>query len=715
MSSTDPDFTLQVARAFDADGPLAASLPGFVARDGQHAMAVAVAEAIERGESLVAEAGTGTGKTFAYLVPALLAGGRVLVSTGTRTLQDQLFRRDLPLVLAAMRSGARVALLKGRSNYVCHHHLRRHLEEGRFERRDEAATLRRIERFAAISVSGDRSEAPGIAEDSPAWAKATSTRENCLGQDCPDIDRCFVFRARQAAQQADIVVVNHHLFCADLALRDEGVSELLPSASAVIFDEAHQLPEIAVQFFGRSLSTRQLTDFARDLLRIGLADARDAADWTTASGEIEQALRQWRLAAGRPGRRDAPQMRADHDQREALDQLLEVLDRTEDLLSGAAPRSRDLLRLALRGGELHRRLAQWLALLDRPVDARKAPDGEREEAESNLDADADADADAEADADAMTDEAVLWCEVHQAGVTLHATPLSVAPALRRHREQTIRTWIFVSATLAVDESFAHFTEAIGMPDARTLALGSPFDYPRNARLLVPRTCGDPSHPAFASRLLETCWPLLEGNGGRAFVLCTSLRMVERLAALLADRIAAQAESMSLLVQGSAPRAELLERFRLADKPVLVGSASFWEGVDVVGRQLSLVIIDKLPFAPPDDPVLRARTEAMRRRGGDPFREIQLPAAAMSLKQGAGRLIRSESDRGLLVVCDERLVTRGYGRSLIRSMPPFGLLRDVEQALDWLRETEGANAGNAGASSEGAVTSRPATSFETGSR
>jgi len=623
-------------------------------------MAVAVAEAIERGEALVAEAGTGTGKTFAYLVPALLSGGRVLISTGTRTLQDQLFRRDLPAVRDALGLSLRIALLKGRSNYVCHHHLRRNLQEGRFERREDAAVLRRIERFAAISNTGDRADAPGIAEDSPVWARAVSTRENCLGQDCPDIDRCFVFKARQGAQQADAVVVNHHLFCADLALRDEGVSELLPSAAAVIFDEAHQLPETAVQFFGRSLSTRQLGDFARDLLRIGLADARDAADWTLASAEIEQALRVWRLAAGRPGRRDAPQLRGDRDQRQALDGLLALLERIDALLMGAAQRSRDLARLALRGAEQHRRLAQWLAMLDRAASGAE-PDAEDDD----------------------LGEAVLWSEVHQGGVTLHATPLSVAPAMRRHREQTLRSWIFVSATLSVAGDFAHFTEAIGMPDARTLQLGSPFDFERNARLLVPRGCGDPGSPEFADRLVETCWPLIDANAGRAFVLCTSLKMVDRVSALLRERAARQAEPIELLVQGSAPRAALLERFRVAERPVLVGSASFWEGVDVAGRQLSLVIIDKLPFAPPDDPVLRARIDALRRRGGDPFREIQLPAAAMALKQGAGRLIRSETDRGLLVVCDDRLVTRGYGRSLVRSMPPFTIIRDAGEALAWL--------------------------------
>jgi ATP-dependent DNA helicase DinG len=662
LSAPDHDFSGRVSSAFEPDGPLARAHPGFVAREGQRQMAIAVAEAIERGEALVAEAGTGTGKTFAYLVPALLSGGRVLISTGTRTLQDQLFRRDLPAVRAALGLGLRIALLKGRSNYVCHHHLRRNLEDGRFERREDAAVLRRIERFAAISNTGDRADAPGIAEDAPVWAKAVSTRENCLGQDCPDIDRCFVFKARQAAQQADLVVVNHHLFCADLALRDEGVSELLPSAAAVIFDEAHQLPETAVQFFGRSLSTRQLGDFARDLLRIGLADARDAADWTLASGEIEQALRVWRLAAGRTGRRDAPQLRADREQRRALDDLTALLDRIDALLMGAAQRSRDLARLALRGAELHRRLAQWLALLDRTPDE---PDVQTDEAGDDL------------------GEAVLWSEVHQSGVTLHATPLSVAPAMQRHREQTLRSWIFVSATLSVAGDFAHFTSAIGMPDARTLQLGSPFDYERNARLLVPRSCGDPGSPEFADRLVETCWPLIEANGGRAFVLCTSLRMVDRVSGLLRDRAGRQEAPIELLVQGSAPRAALLERFRVADRPVLVGSASFWEGVDVAGRQLSLVIIDKLPFAPPDDPVLRARIDALRRRGGDPFREIQLPAAAMALKQGAGRLIRSETDRGLLVVCDDRLVTRGYGRSLVRSMPPFTIIRDAGEALAWL--------------------------------
>ncbi len=619
-------------------------------------MSEAVARAIAGGGVLAAEAGTGTGKTFSYLVPALLCAQPVVVSTGTRTLQDQLFHRDLPRVREALGIPARAALLKGRANYVCHHHLKRNLAEGRFERREDIAIMRRIERFAAVSSTGDRSDLAGVAEDSPVWSRATSTRENCLGQDCPEIDRCFVVKARQLAQQADVVVVNHHLFCADLALREEGIAELLPSAAAVIFDEAHQLPEIAVNFFGDSFSTRQLLDFSRDTLRLGMADARDAADWVALVDAMESAIRNWRLAAGRPGRRDVAQLRLDAGHRAALDHILSCLSAASAVLEAAAERSRDLSRLAIRAGQLHARLQSWLARLD-PGSALP---------------------------DAAGEESVIWCEVHSSGVTLHATPLSVASVFRRHREASLKACVFVSATLCVDGDFGHFTEAIGMSDAVTLELGSPFDYPAHARLLVPTGCGDPADESFARRLIETCWPLVEANGGRAFLLCTSLRMVDRLAALARDRVTRDPPPViELLVQGTAPRAALLERFRVAESPLLIGSASFWEGVDVVGRQLSLVIIDKLPFAPPDDPVLRARIEAMRSRGEDPFGSIQLPAAAMSLKQGAGRLIRSESDRGLLVVCDERLVTRGYGRRLLRSLPPFKLIRDMDEAIGWL--------------------------------
>ncbi len=672
-----------VAAAFLPDGPLSRAQPGFVFRAGQREMATAVAAAIAAAggaggtdipATLVAEAGTGTGKTFAYLVPALLCGGRVLLSTGTRTLQDQLFHRDLPRVREALGVGATMALLKGRSNYVCRHHLRRNLAEGRFERREDVAVLRRIERFAAISASGDRSEAPGIAEDAPAWAHATSTRENCLGQDCPDFADCFVFKARQAAQQADIVVVNHHLFCADLALRDEGVAELLPTTDALIFDEAHQLPEIATQFFGRSVSTRQLAEFARDLLRVGRADARDAAEWAQLAGTIEQGLRVLRLAAGRPGRLDAQQLRGHAALREAVGDLVAAL--ALPALAAAAERSRDLARLRVRAAELAQGLRSWLAGLD--------PDADAQRFGSALDAPAGAPGEAQDESPAQHEDAdspsILWAEVHQSGVTLHRTPLSVAGTFRRHRESAARAWIFTSATLAVAGRFDHFTSAMGLEEARTLCWESPFDFAQRALLYVPRHCGDPASPRFAQQVAAAAWPLIEANRGRAFVLCTSLRMVEQQAALLGERIRQSGLEIELLVQGQASRPVLIERFRTLRSPVLVGSASFWEGVDVVGPQLSLVIIDKLPFAAPDDPILRARIDAMRRAGGDPFREIQLPAAAMALKQGAGRLIRSETDRGVLAICDERLLARPYGRRLVASLPPFRITRDEEEAL-----------------------------------
>lgn len=649
-----------VGEAFAAEGPLARGHPGFVVRRGQLELAQAIARTIQESGRLVAEAGTGTGKTFAYLVPALLAGGRVLISTGTRNLQDQLFHRDLPEVQRLLDVRAEVALLKGRANYVCRHHLRRNLAEGRFARRQDIADLRRIDRFAAVSETGDRSLLPGVAEDAPAWALATSTRENCLGQDCEDFGRCFVIRARQAAQRADVVVVNHHLFCADLALRDEGVADLLPTTEALVFDEAHQLPEVATQFFGTAVSTRRLVEFARDLLRAGLEEARDAADWTEQARAIEQSVRELRLAAGAPGRLDAQAVHGRAGLIDAIDGARGVLANARATLERAAERGRELQRCAQRAAELGALLERWLAAA-LPAATPAGPDAN------------------EASGDPAT-PIVIWAEVHAAGVTLHATPLSVADTFRRHFEGRPRAWVFVSATLAVGGGFAHFARAMGIDGERNVVWESPFDFASQALLYVPQGIGEPSGADFADRVFRATWPLVLANGGRAFVLCTTLRMVEQLGARFADAIARQSCGIELLVQGSASRAELLERFRTHPAPLLVGSASFWEGVDVPGRQLSLVVIDKLPFAPPDEPVLRARIDAARRAGEQPFRTLQLPAAAMALKQGAGRLIRSERDRGLLVVCDARLAEKPYGAVLVRSLPPYRRTRSLDEAL-----------------------------------
>ncbi len=707
-----------VREAFGSDAALAQSVPGFRQREGQLALAESICHSIDEQTPLVAEAGTGTGKTFAYLVPALLANRRVLISTGTKTLQDQLYHRDLPAVLGALGVGLKAALLKGRSNYVCRHHLARSLADGRFARRQDVAVLHRIDRFSAISRTGDRAEAPGIAEDAPAWAHATSTRDNCLGQDCEHLEECFVLHARKRALQADVVVINHHLFCADLALRDDGVSELLPKADLLIFDEAHQLPETATQFFGQTVSTRQFVEFAREIARSGRADAPDGADWIELSGAIEQHLRELRLAAGRVRRIDESELKSAGMKPflAALDALLASLKEPVESLQSNAERSRDLERLALRGQSLIYSVRIWLAVIrdtalpDKPPPESVEPLPLDSAWEEQSDADkgnesadgvgqaAEGTTERDDDDEDRKGPAIHWVDVHKQGLSLHRTPLSVSGPFRRLRLERPGSWIFTSATLSVGRRFDHFVNALGLQDAVCERHDSPFDFASQAMLYVPADLPDPRHETFADRLGAAILPLVEANGGRAFILCTSLRMVEAMAALFERSLKTNRTEKSdteasawdddscyeLLVQGSDSRDVLLNRFREANQPILIGSASFWEGVDVVGAQLSLVVIDKLPFAPPDDPVVAARARQLKQAGQQPFMQLHLPHAAMALKQGAGRLIRSEQDRGLLVIGDTRLAEKPYGRRLVASLPPFKRTRSADEALAFLR-------------------------------
>ena len=677
----------QVRQALGSEGPVQAQMPGFRARDTQQALAASIARALMGRETLVAEAGTGTGKTFAYLVPLLLSGARALISTGTRPLQDQLHERDLPAIRTALGIDLHSALLKGRANYVCPYHLERNLQEGRFPDPSIGPRLRRIAIFAQGSPSGDRSHCTGVAEDDIAWAWATSTRDNCLGQECPEIRRCFLMKARREAQAADVVVVNHHLFLADLALRDESMAELLPSVDAVIFDEAHQLPEAATEFFGDSVSTRQVLDFSRDLLRAGLVQAADGADWRGLCDRLELRVRTLRLvldenpawpfggsrgrsgsaqtATGlrspqtRPARRwSLDDLRRQPGLAEALEDLASDLVSVCAITAHQAGRGPELDRCALRATELLERLQRWMGALE------SDPSG----------------------AEGDTPDAIVWAEVSAQTASLRRTPLSVAEPFRRHRESLSQAWVFLSATLSLADDFSHYTQALGLGDARCERWDSPFDFAQQAALWIPPDLGEPSSPAFAGNLAAAVWPLLKANRGRAFVLCTSLRGMRDVAQALRSL---DTEGLQWLVQGEAPRAELLERFREATSAsVLVGSASFWEGVDVAGDALSLVVIDKLPFAPPDDPVVQARALALRQSGRDPFRHDQLPQAALALKQGAGRLIRSETDRGVLVIADARLRTRGYGRQLIASLPPFRQVQTVQEALAFLPPIEG---------------------------
>jgi ATP-dependent DNA helicase DinG len=643
-----------LARIFAADGPLAAAVPGFRARDQQLEMAQRILETVVSQRVLVAEAGTGTGKTFAYLAPALLSGGKVIISTGTRTLQDQLFNRDLPTVRDALKLPVTTALLKGRANYVCPYHLERNRRDGRFLTAQDAADLRAIAHFAQISKSGDRSECVDVREDSGAWVAATSTRDNCLGQDCPDIKKCFVLQARRTAMDADVVVVNHHLFFADLMLKDEGMGELLPGCNTVIFDEAHQLPDTASLFFGESISTSQVLELARDTRSETIAAARDCVALIDETRALEKATKDFRLAFGPESLKLSAAQAA---QREAfavqLAAFTGALARLDTLLGTQAERSEGLMNCLRRAQELAARLNHW-----------RNP-GE-------------------------TKDSIRWVEVFTHAVTLNTTPLDVASLFRRQLDSGRPcAWVFTSATLAIGADLGHYCREIGIaglePAPLTGIWGSPFNYGEQTLLYAPTRMPNPNSPLYAEAVTQVALPLIRASRGRAFVLCTSIRAMRRIHELLAEGLRQDEEALPLLLQGDGSRTELLERFRRLGNAVLVASQSFWEGVDVPGDALSLVIIDKLPFAPPDDPVFAARVEHMEKQGINPFLHYQLPRAVINMKQGAGRLIRNERDRGLLCVCDPRMIDKSYGKAVWRSLPPMRRTREESVAVGFLEK------------------------------
>jgi len=632
-----------ISAVFAADGTLARAIPGYRVRPQQVEMAEQIAATIRGNRVLVVEAGTGTGKTFAYLAPALLSGGKVIISTGTKTLQDQLFQRDLPAVREALKVSASIALLKGRANYVCHYHLERAVADGRFQSREEAGHIRTIARFAKTSKSGDKGQLAAVPEDSGAWAAATSTRENCLGQECPHHKECFVLAARREALLADIVVVNHHLFFADVLLRDEGITELLPACNTVIFDEAHQLPEVAGMFFGESIGTGQVIDLARNTRLEALAAAKDYMPLQNATRDLEKAARDLRLAVtAENARLPAAPLLNDQNFTQALTVLDETLTSFAKHLESQAARSEGLASCLVQTQEIALRLKHWRTQEDQTQ--------------------------------------VRWVEVFSHALALNLTPLDVADIFRRQLEGSLRAWIFTSATLAVGNDFSHYRSELGLLEADTACWGSPFDYGTNALLFAPPGMPDPNSIEYADAVVEAAHPAIVAAGGRTFVLCTSLRAMRKIHGLLQERFLREGIDFPLLLQGEGAKAELLERFRNLGNAVLVASQSFWEGVDVRGAALSLVVIDKLPFASPDDPVLAARIEQMRRAGKNPFMEYQLPRTVISMKQGAGRLIRDETDRGVLMICDPRLLNKPYGRRVWQALPPMRrskIVADVE--------------------------------------
>ncbi|MGF6696793.1 ATP-dependent DNA helicase DinG [Paraburkholderia sp. MM5496-R1] len=633
----------------------------------------AQADGVDGGENtLIVEAGTGTGKTYAYLVPAMLWGGKVIVSTGTKHLQDQLFQRDIPTVRDALAVPVSVAMLKGRANYLCHYYLQRTADNGRLPSRQETSYLQDIVRFAKITRTGDKAELASVPETAQVWSMVTSTRDNCLGQECPHYKDCFVMQARREAQQADIVVVNHHLFFADVMLRDTGMAELLPTANTIIFDEAHQLPETATLFFGETLSTAQFLELARDSVAEGLGHARDAVDWVKLGATLERAARDVRLAFKEDSvRLSIGQLPDDHPLFAALETLEAELDALASALAGQAERAESLGACLRRARELQDVLSGWTTpptSAERDVVATREGDASAERADPN--------------------EKVRWIEVFSHTVQLHETPLSVAPIFAKQRAGVPRAWIFTSATLSVRGDFTHYAAQMGLNSKRSMTLPSPFDYPSQGLLYVPRNLPQPSSPMFTDAVFDAALPAIEASGGGVFMLCTTLRAVDRISAKLRDAIESRGWDYPLLVQGDASRTELLDRFRAYGNAILVGSQSFWEGVDVRGDALSLVVIDKLPFAPPDDPVLAARLDALTKKGLSPFAVHQLPQAVITLKQGAGRLIRAETDRGVLMICDTRLVDKPYGRRIWQSLPPFKRTREIDVVREFFEESAG---------------------------
>jgi len=633
-------------------------------------MAQAVADAIRERGRLVAEAGTGTGKTFAYLVPALLDGGKVIVSTGTKTLQDQLFERDVPLLRDVLKVPATIALLKGRANYVCLHHLERASREERLPSREDFRHLKKIVAFAHASDRGDRAQLGAVPESATIWPLVTSTRDNCLGSACAHFRECFVMKARKDAMEADVVIVNHHLFFADVMLRDEGLAELLPSCNTVILDEAHQLPDTATLFFGEQVAAGQLADLARDAEVMARTELRDVPELPDAAAGLQPAIRKLRLAAGDlPGKFPREAILAREDFRAALDELAAALDRLATELGMFAQRGEEIANLASRADELAHVLARW----------RDSDSGSDPRFDGNATS-AVADDMGRNEGLTLDGEWIRWLDVSPWGFQLQASPLSVAPLFRRQLDATARAWIFTSATLAVAGDFSHYTSSLGLDDARTGCWDSPFDYPHQALLCVPKGLPEPNQPAHTEAVVDAALPVIEAAGGRAFLLFTTLRALARARERLEDAFRERGHAFPLLVQGEASKTELLERFRALGNAVLLGSASFWEGVDVPGPALSLVVIDKLPFAPPDDPLMAARLARLKADGGNPFRDYQLPQAAIALKQGAGRLIRTETDRGVLMICDTRLAEKPYGKTLWRALPPMARTREVAEAV-----------------------------------
>lgn len=632
----------QVTEILGSDGPFAQKLDHFSPREQQLEMADAVQNALENESMLVVEAGTGTGKTFAYLVPALLSGQKVIVSTGTKNLQDQLFHRDIPKVCEILKLPVKSALLKGRANYLCKYRLDIALTEGKLNSRRQASYLQKVRQWSGRTESGDIAEIQGVPEDSIIWSMVTSTVDNCLGTDCLDYADCHVMQSRRLAQEADLIVINHHLLFADMSLKEGGHGELLPGANAFIIDEAHTLSDVATQFFGISLSGRQLKELCKDTRTEHLAECGDMSDLSKACDQLDKAVNDFRLSLGNDtGRRSWSQIKNKADIKIALEEIQNRLSELVQWLEHAAVRSKGLENCWRRAQDFVSRLN----LLTEKED----------------------------------DNFIQWLDVHKRSFVFHLTPLDIADSFQAQVQAYPCAWVFTSATLAIKNSFAHFTQRLGIEDSKTLQLDSPFDYAANAMLVAPQEMPDPNSNLFTKSVVDYAIPLIEACRGRTFLLFTSYRALREAEDLLRGRL-----DYPMFVQGDSPRDLLLDSFRESGNAVLLGTSSFWEGVDVRGDALSLVIIDKLPFASPGDPVLQARIDQIKKNGQNAFFDFQLPNAVITLKQGAGRLIRDVTDKGVMVICDPRMTGKAYGKVFVNSLPPMKRVIDTTKVINFLK-------------------------------
>lgn len=633
-----------IAKTFSSEGALGKAIPGFQARQPQIDMAEAVSSAIKDQTQLVVEAGTGTGKTFAYLVPALLSGKKVIISTGSKNLQEQLYHRDLPLMVSALGFYGQVALLKGRSNYLCLDRLSRQMVESHTNEADPTllTQLVKVRTWSSETKTGDLGDCEDLPEDSMIIPTITSTNDNCLGKECPSYADCFVLKARKRAMDSDIVVVNHHLFLADLAIKETGFGELIPEADVFIFDEAHQLPDIASEYFGQSISSRQIQELAKDIEIAYRTEAKDMRQLQKVGDKLMQSAMDMRIVLGEPGFRG--------NWREALqsESIKRELVRLTDSLDLAI----DVLKLALGRSQL----------LDTAFERANLIKG-------RIDRVCDVD---------ITGYS-YWYDTSPRHFALHITPLSVADKFHEQIEIKQGAWIFTSATLAVSGDFKHFTDRLGLKPKQQFSLPSPFDYEKQARLCVPRYLPEPNSPGLADKLVRMLAPVIEENDGRCFFLCTSHSMMRELGERFREVL-----DLPVLMQGEMSKQKTLAEFMELGNALLVATGAFWEGIDVRGDALSCVIIDKLPFTAPDDPLLKARIEDCRLRGGEPFAEVQIPDAVITLKQGVGRLIRDQKDHGALIICDNRLVTRDYGGIFLGSLPPIPRTRDLERIKTFLK-------------------------------